>query len=448
VKITTDGHKQLGAALGSSNFKVEFITKKVEEWTEEISQLTKVAYTEPQAAYSAFIQGVKHKWTYTMRTVEDISQLLQPLEDCIHQKFIPVLVGQNINENERELIALPPRLGGLGITNPVQVSDMEYENSMKLTAQLQLLIVNQDTDGEVNEEKMKEEKSCIKERRNTHFNDQLEKVKSKLNQEKQKLLEASMEKGASNWLSCLPIAEYGFNLNKQEFRDAIKLRYGWSLTRLPTTCTCGFPFSVHHAMSCKLGGFIHSRHNEVRDITANLLNEVCQDVSIEPVLQPLNGERMHYRTANTREDARLDISARGFWQRGTRAFMDVRVFHPLAPRLAGTTLKQSHHIHESEKRRAYNQRILQVEQGTFTPLVFTTAGGMSNECNRFYSRLATLISEKRGESKASTTTWLRCRISFSLLRSAILCMRGSRTMRPKYEISTSSDLVGQEAQLT
>ena len=155
VKITTDGHKQLGAALGSSNFKVEFITKKVEEWTEEISQLTKVAYTEPQAAYSAFIQGVKHKWTYTMRTVEDISQLLQPLEDCIHQKFIPVLVGQNINENERELIALPPRLGGLGITNPVQISDMEYENSMKLTAQLQLLIVNQDTDGEVNEEKMK-----------------------------------------------------------------------------------------------------------------------------------------------------------------------------------------------------------------------------------------------------------------------------------------------------
>ncbi len=128
--------------------------------------------------------------------------------------------------------------------------------------------------------------------------------------------------------------------------------------------------------------------------------------------------------------------------------MDVRVFHPLAPRLAGTTLKQSHHIHESEKRRAYNQRILQVEHGTFTPLVFTTAGGMSNECNRFYSRLATLISEKRGESKASTTTWLRCRISFSLLRSAILCMRGSRTMRPKYEISTSSDLVGQEAQLT
>ena len=88
--------------------------------------------------------------------------------------------------------------------------------------------MNQDTDGEVNEEKMKEEKSCIKERRNTHFNDQLEKVKSKLDQEKQKLLEASMEKGASNWLSCLPIAEYGFNLNKQEFRDAIKLRYGWS----------------------------------------------------------------------------------------------------------------------------------------------------------------------------------------------------------------------------
>ena len=102
--------------------------------------------------------------------------------------------------------------------------------------------------------------------------------------DKLRLLEASLEKGASNWLSCLPFTEYGFNLNKQEFRDSLKLRYGWKLDNLPTTCPCGNDFSVSHAMSCKLGGFIHTHHNEVRDLTAGLLGEVCVDVSTETAL--------------------------------------------------------------------------------------------------------------------------------------------------------------------
>ena len=201
-------------------------------------------------------------------------------------------------------------------------------------------------------------------------------------------------------------------------------------------------------MSCKLGGFIHSQHNEVCDLTASLLKEVCQDVSIEPSLQPLTGENFRYKTAKTADDAWLDISARGFWQRGQRAFLDVRVFYPLAPSLEDISLTQAHKQHENEKRRAYNQRILQIEQGTFTPLVFTTSGGMSYECSRFYNRLTTLLSEKRGEPRATTTTWLRCRLNFSLIRSAILCMRGSRAWREQsVESHTPCQLINSEAQI-
>ena len=74
------------------------------------------------------------------------------------------------------------------------------------------------------------------------------------------------------------------------------------------------------------------------------------------------------------------------------------------------------------------QRILEVEHGTFTPLVFSIQGGMSPECAKFYSRLATLISEKRNDNKNTVTSWMRCRLNFSLLRSALLCIRGSRTI--------------------
>ena len=73
-----------------------------------------------------------------------------------------------------------------------------------------------------------------------------------------------------------------------------------------------------------------TRHNDVRDFTAELLSEVCNDVAIEPLLTPLTGETFRYKSANVEEHARLDVSARGVWMRGSRAFFDVKVFNPLA----------------------------------------------------------------------------------------------------------------------
>ena len=64
-------------------------------------------------------------------------------------------------------------------------------------------------------------------------------------------------------------------------------------------------------MICPKGGFPILRHNEVRDITADLLSEICHDVEVEPKLQPLTGERLSHRTANASN--RLPcIGRRGF----------------------------------------------------------------------------------------------------------------------------------------
>ena len=75
-------------------------------------------------------------------------------------------------------------------------------------------------------------------------------------------------------------------------------------------------------MICPKGGFPTIRHIEVRDITAELLTETCSDVAIEPILRPLDGEHFQKKTAIIEEEARLDISARGFWRRGERAFFE------------------------------------------------------------------------------------------------------------------------------
>ena len=176
------------------------------------------------------------------------------------------------------------------------------------------------------------------------------------------------------------------------------------------------------------GGFVVQRHNELRDLEAELLNLVCKDVETEPVLQDITGEVLG-RGANTSQEARVDVHARGFWERQRSAFFDVRVCHPNAESYADFSPQQIYRKHETEKKRKYAERILQIEQGTFSPLIFTTAGGMAPECQMFHSRLAELIATKKAEEYSKTMNWLRVKISFSLIRSALVCLRGSRCLR-------------------
>jgi len=98
------------------------------------------------------------------------------------------------------------------------------------------------------------------------------------------------------------------------------------LKHLPSTCACGKTFSIEHALSCPKGGFVHQRHNEIRDIIALVLSEVTKDVTIEPQLEPITGEELS-SGAIKENGTRADVSARGFWTRGQRAFFDVRVFN-------------------------------------------------------------------------------------------------------------------------
>ena len=137
------------------------------------------------------------------------------------------------------------------------------------------------------------------------------------------------EKGTSNMLTVISIGDLNFNLNKGEFRVAIKLRYDWEITDTPKVCVYGDKFNVDHTMVCRRSGFIIQRHNELRDLEAEILSMVCNDVEIEPVLQEITGGTLN-RDANRAPDARLDINARGVWERQRTAFFNVRVCHPNA----------------------------------------------------------------------------------------------------------------------
>ena len=76
---------------------------------------------------------------------------------------------------------------------------------------------------------------------------------------------------------------------------------------------CGDTFSVEHAFSCPKSGFPTIRHNEICNLTTTLLTEVCNDVCLEPELQPVTSESLAGATVNCQDGARLDISAKGVW---------------------------------------------------------------------------------------------------------------------------------------
>ena len=99
------------------------------------------------------------------------------------------------------------------------------------------------------------------------------------------------------------------------------------------------------------------------------------------------------------------------------------------------TLKQ----HEQLKKRNYSQRIMNVEHGTFTPLVFSINGGMGSEALAFHKSVAEKLAGKSGESYSKIITWIRCKLRFLILRACLTCLRGSRQHRVNNETDVTDD---------
>ena len=210
-----------------------------------------------------------------MRTINISSSIFQPLEDAIHHQLIPVLTGQVSSSPEvRKLLSLPTRLGGLNIVNPVEIAESQLRASKAITAPLKKMIVEQSE--QFTKPQLQSVKSALHREKCQANTAKAEQVKGEISSTLQRAMDLGTEKGASTWLTALPLQEQGFTLNKQEFQDALCLRYGWQLKNLPSHCVCGSVFSVDHAMTCSHGGLIIIRHNNIRNITANWLSETLR----------------------------------------------------------------------------------------------------------------------------------------------------------------------------
>ena len=141
VNITTQGHRHLGAPLGSKSFVEEFIRDKISHWGSEIKRLSEITKVQPQAAYAVFTNALTNRWTFVMRTVPGADRLLQPLEEAILHQFLPAVTGrQGITDLERDLLALLARHGGLGVTITTRNANKQFKACTEVTAPLVELI--------------------------------------------------------------------------------------------------------------------------------------------------------------------------------------------------------------------------------------------------------------------------------------------------------------------
>ena len=319
VIIKADGNRHLGAALGTQTFVEAYVKEKVEKWSKHLDTLTSFAITEPQAAYSCYLIAVKAKWSFLQRTIPNTAHLFQPLEDRLRNAFLPTIAGWTLTDIERDVAALPARDGGLGVSNPVSTAQASFEMSVAITTNLSALITNQSDDLAQfdREEVQKKKREWIKNKREgekiqkrslierINAEQVCEEVPQETDEPSRKgrkppdpplirALEMASQRGASSWLTARPLGEYDFSLSKRDFRDGLHVRYGKRPADLPQRCACGEKFDLQHALDCKTGGFVHMRHDHIRNLFAELFTKAgCHGVEMEQQLLPVQGELDH-----------------------------------------------------------------------------------------------------------------------------------------------------------
>ena len=198
----------------SRSYKEDYMNEKIDQWIKEVKLLSEIAKIEPQCALSRFMSRYKHKLNYYMRTVPDISNLIQHIDDIITKEFIPAITGGvKCSENVRKLLSFPPKLGGLGIPIFSETSDFEYSNSKMVTKQPCEKMTQQEKQYDRDNE-IKEIKNKITRTRLARYHQILVDVRAHMNENQQRLNGINQEPGASGWILLLPLEDEGYVLNK------------------------------------------------------------------------------------------------------------------------------------------------------------------------------------------------------------------------------------------
>ncbi len=418
VHVTTS-HRLLGGHIGSDEGKEQYVRQKVEFWAESVTRLGDLAIKQPQDAYAALTKSLAFEWLFLQRVVPNCGPQFAPLEEAIAEKFLPKLFGVEVSIQDRGLYELPIRFAGLGIPNPVITADAAHQTSRKCAEYLATSIRNQATSFDVGAHRacVQVNRQEARSERQKELQGDFTSLADKLPAEKRRTVRRAMDNPTGAWLTVKPSARNDTALSPREFRDGLAMRYGKPLIHLPSTCDgCGSKFSVDHGLNCPNGGNVIQRHNELRDAVGQLASLAYPHVTKEPIVREGDGK----------EDGLVcDLAVRGVWNPQTEALFDFRVVNTDAQsyvsRSVAAVLESTAKAKKAKHRQACVER-----RADFTPFICSTDGVVHREGEHFLKRLAARLSGKWQKPYSEVMTFVRVRISLSMLRATVHCVRGSR----------------------
>ena len=191
-------------------------------------------------------------------------------------------------------------------------------------------------------------------------------------------------------------------------------------TKLADDCAHGQRLSFEHALTCQRGGYIAMRHDEVRDLFTALLLETCHNVATTQWNAPQR--RKSHRRRPPRHQGRRLLCNSGF----KATFFDVRVFIPYDASYQLSPPQRIFDAHESAKAQAVPGMDQKSWVRKLCGLDFSSTGATGWTSEAFLRRVASFLLDKTNTSYSETMGWLRCRVSFAILRATVLCFRGAR----------------------
>ena len=437
----TRGHRYMGGFIGDADSLQSWLNPLILKWEQSIITLASIAKTYPQTAYAAMVHSLQAEWQYMSRVIPSLDQYLHPLENAIQTHFLPALFGGHshypTNPAFRTLLAQKVKNAGLGINNPVSLASHHYNASQQAT---QLLVESmvQSKPFKLDPHRIQVKSSATTFQSNRHHRE-MTFIKNYSNDDLMKR-HIHLASKSGMWLTALPRIINGTHMSSLEFRDALRIRYGLPPLNLATHCDgCNAPFTISHAMSCKIGGLVSRRHDAGKYEWMSLCKLAFSPSKIidEPYIfshGPIQHQNnTHDNSQSVGPEARGDFAIKGFWTETNLCIFDIRItdvnassYHNTSPEkilLKAETSKKNKYLHQCMTQRKH-----------FTPLVYSIEGFPGPETKAAERRLGQLLSEKLSRPYSEMVGWLRQRMSISIIRHVSLLLRGMRTHTTRLQI--------------
>jgi len=446
------GQRYLGGFIGSAQKKEEWLGDLVGKWVSAVKTLSVVAERYPQTAYAGFTFCLQNEWQYVQRVVADTGPFFEPLEREIRLNFLPALLGippAEIDGGYRQLLTHSVKLGGLAIHNPVDTTHGVHSASLAATRHLTVSLVCRDTRFDLGTHRTCAAEAGQAARRSRLTDEQLFlDARGRDNPSVARRDKRNCAAGA--WLSVFPNRLNGTGLSADEWRDNVRLRYNHSPLEMPAACDgCGAKMSVEHALSCKTGGLVHIRHDDVADEWRHLCGTALSPCRVErePRIFSSVSRRVQTAACSSAHDSstptadalhppavteeRGDASCHGFWARGRTTIFDMRITDTDARSYRKKEFAKVLEQHEKEKKDKYLQNCLEMRKD-FTPMIYSVDGIAGREARNAEKRLATHLASKWKREYSQMVYYVRVRMAIAVVRANSLLIRGSRDrQRPR-----------------